>query len=62
MGETLSFRENRRRRDFIGALLLQRKIEKSEKIQNRSKEVAQLLAKEDGPSNAVKTLEALVGN
>lgn len=35
-------------------------IEQSSEIQTRAKEVAQLLSKEDGPSNAVRIIEALV--
>lgn len=37
-----------------------RAIEKSDKIQRRASEVAKLLAREDGPGDAVKTLESLV--
>jgi len=35
------------------------KVEKNQKMQARAKEIAQLLAQEDGPGKAVKTLEAL---
>lgn len=38
-----------------------RTIERSEKIQARAKEVAELLAQEDGPSSAVEELERLLG-
>ncbi len=39
-----------------------RKVEESERMRNRAREVAEILSREDGPSNAVRVLEALVGS